>query len=210
MNEFDREAAYKRICENPECVKIYDKYIKRGVNKERIGQLKLALIGIPMEWKIIKSETVDERIKRREVLAIKFKELAECVSADIDASCIRIYDENSILTTSPFGDVLNKPTVSSFLNDLSSHIKNLAISQERLMYEQSRPPKKSPKVPEVVQYAARRVFIFLDSINKSRQPPNKDTAVLINNLFDLPDETKLSNNDITQMRKNERHKNWIE
>ena len=191
--------AAERIANDADCKNIFDRLLNRGIDKRLVHNFQQWLLTIPGEWKVIKNETIGDQKKRREKLANKIKSLADEIASDVDARMTRIYDEKSIFTDSPLGVMPAKPTISSFLADFAEHIEQLPISEYRELYETSRPANKSPKIPSGAQYAKKRIFEMLTAIGAPAHGRNKDTATLVNILFNLSEKKKVTGNDVTKM-----------
>jgi len=198
MKKYKKDEALKRLNADIECKKIFEKYLNRGILDEiEIVRLKHGLSLVPNEWECIKNESISAIKNRRRELALKFEELSSLVADDVDAKFIRIYEEG--ILTDGFGAFPSKQTLSSFLADLAEHIETLGTFPDREMFDACRPKKKARKFSEAVLYAARRVLLILDSINTTRQVPNKDAAAFVNVLFELSGDEKIKNNDIAHM-----------
>lgn len=93
------------------------------------------------------------------------------------------------------------PTLASYLRGLvrllERHGKNIDPEEEKIMDAFSRKPT-------LKEFAKRYIFSLLHEHIKSRQAPNKETAIMVNVLLNLPGDQQVTPNDISQMRKNER------
>lgn len=174
---------------------VFDRWLKNGFDKNAVHNFQQWLLKIPGEWEVIKNETVNDRRERRKKLAYRIKQLADEINSDADARLIRLYDEKSIIT----GAMPDKPFVSDFLFDFAEHIDTLAISEYREQCETARPAKKSPKTPDVVRYAMRRVLEMLVAMDLPVHERNKDTATLVNGLFSLSGDKKVMTNDVAKI-----------
>lgn len=228
--------AYQRLTTDKRMDGVIMKFKRRGIEDRHIKWLLDTLPTIYGEWEAIKDESLKERRERHSKLAKKMQGLAEELNRNEDTRYFSVCEPRILRETymsfPKSRDLIKKGllrpdgiVLSHYLQDSSSLPPTVTISQylsgfAKMLDEGDIIPEPDkwmyaglPYKKNIQPYAIKRVSEMVSDVLtwseiKVRQFPNKEVATIVNVLLNT--DEPITANNVTQTRKKDRRKYWVE
>ena len=191
---YDRQVTFDRLKGDPRLREIIDN-LKAHSGDDVFILVIRALAYIQELFGFAKSESLEQKTKRRQALAKQLRTMANDLNYDPQACWFRITDPQSIFTTPIEGDSQG-PKLSEYLKGVAEVLNTWPVAPWDTWTEGKRTTRMDLK-----SFAKREVWSIIKDFSITKSSPNAEVAEIVNILLELPPSEQVKANDIANMSK---------